>query len=618
MTKQDPLPTETSVIEQVPLDSLTLSDLNPRKTVSEAHIDTLAASIARFGLIQNLAGLRQPDGRVEIVAGGCRLRALQQIVAKAETPSPATVPVRLTEDPEEAAVWASAENAAREALTPADEIRAFGAMAAKGASVADIALAFAVSEARVYQRLALAALPQPVLDALAAGEITLGAAKAFTLSQDAALTQKLLDQIKDQPISEAQLKSALNPDAVSNSDRRARFVGQEAYEAAGGSLTRDLFSDAVYFADPGLLDDLFAKALEAERTALIEDADWLWAEAKPEPWLNYYEIDQAKLARVYPVAGDLTEDEAEDYDTLAEMCEAGVLDATGEARLAALQAMLDGEYTDDQKAVSGCFVVVNQSGRPEVTAGLVRPEDKTAAIKAGVLTAPARPAPAPKSPYSQKLTADMQAIRLAAVQAALLAKPELVLDLLGFGASEASGSFETVFGLRLERPSNAPSVEDGFAREPRLDHGIDATAYWSEGTRVEDLTEAFNAFRAEGKKARNAHITEAIARSLPYQAGGDAFFDQIAAEAGADIRKHWTPTAENFFARVSADHLTELLCAFLDCDARDARVMAFSKLKKAEKAEKMEKLIADPVTQKLMGLTSEQKQNLAVWVPDCL
>ena len=91
-----------------------------------------------------------------------------------------------------------------------------------------------------------------------------------------------------------------------------------------------------------------------------------------------------------------------------------------------------------------------------MTAGLVRPEDKTAAIEAGVLTAPARPAPAPKSPYSQKLTADMQAIRLAAVQAALLAKPELVLDLLGFGVSEASGSFETVFGLRLERPSNAP------------------------------------------------------------------------------------------------------------------------------------------------------------------
>ena len=191
MTKQDALPTETSVIEQVPLDSLTLSDLNPRKTVSEAHIDTLAASIARFGLIQNLAGLRHADGRVEIVAGGCRLRALQQIVAKAETPSPATVPVRLTEDPEEAAVWASAENAAREALTPADEIRAFGAMAAKGASVADIALAFAVGEARVYQRLALAALPQPVLDALAAGEITLGAAKAFTLSEDAALTLTL-------------------------------------------------------------------------------------------------------------------------------------------------------------------------------------------------------------------------------------------------------------------------------------------------------------------------------------------------------------------------------------------------------------------------------------------
>ena len=32
----------------------------------------------------------------------------------------------------------------------------------------------------------------------------------------------------------------------------------------------------------------------------------------------------------------------------------------------------------------------------------------------------------------------------------------------------------------------------------------------------------------------------------------------------------------------------------------------------------MEKLIADPTTQKLMELTSEQKENLAVWVPDCL
>lgn len=158
------------------------------------------------------------------------------------------------------------------------------------------------------------------------------------------------------------------------------------------------------------------------------------------------------------------------------MCEAGVLDAEGEARLADLQATLDGSYTEDQKRVSGCLIHVNQSGKVEITAGLVRAEDKDAALAAGVLTALDRPAPAPKSPYSQKLRADMQAIRLAAVQSALLAKPDLVLDLLAFGLSEASGSFESLFDLRLGRPNNVPSIEDGFDREPRLDHGLDPTA----------------------------------------------------------------------------------------------------------------------------------------------
>lgn len=46
---------------------------------------------------------------------------------------------------------------------------------------------FGISEAHVYRRLALAVLPAPVLDALKAGEITLGTAKAFTIAHDEAL-----------------------------------------------------------------------------------------------------------------------------------------------------------------------------------------------------------------------------------------------------------------------------------------------------------------------------------------------------------------------------------------------------------------------------------------------
>lgn len=620
MTKQQPIQPDaaSAVILQIPLEMLYISDLNPRKAVSDAHIESLADSIERFGLIHNLAGLMDEDGKVGIVAGGCRLRAVQMIAEKTEDHAFTTLPIKLAADAGEAEDWASAENAAREDMTPADEIRAFGRMKERGANVPEIALAFAVTEARVYQRLALAGLPEPVLDALAAGEISLGTAKAFTLSDDETLTLSLLDQVKGQAVSESAIKNALHPDAIKATDRRAKFIGIGAYETKGGTVTRDLFSDEAFLASPALLDRLFTEGLDKARADLVETKGWAWAEARSEAWLNYYELDQMKLARLYPIEGELCEEKAEEYDELADLANGGVLDEDGEAQLAELQAILDGDYSADQKAHAGCIILVNGSGNLEITAGLVRPEDKKAAIEVGVLQAPqTTKSEAPKSPYSQKLAADMQAIRLASVQAALLAKPELVLDLLGFGLSETSGSFENIFGIRLDRPTNAPSVEDGFAREPRLEHGIDASEYWQKGTRVEDLIKEFTTFRKTGKKARNAQITEAIARTLPYRAGGAEFFAQIADEAGADIRKHWTPTAKNFFSRVSAGHLVELLCEFLDCDARDERVAAIAKLKKAEKAEKMEKLVSDPTTQNLMGLTPDQKAKLDRWVPSC-
>lgn len=621
MTKQQHIKTDdaSAVILQIPQEMLTLSDLNPRKVVSEAQIASLADSIERFGLIHNLAGLMDEDGKVGIVAGGCRLRAIQLIAERSKHHPFSTVPVKLAADAAEAEDWASAENAAREDMTPADEIRAFGRMKTRGATVPEVALAFAVTEARVYQRLALAGLPDSVLDALAAGEISLGTAKAFTLSDDEALTLGILDQVKGQAVSETAIKNALHPDALKASDRRAKFVGVEVYEAAGGAVTRDLFSDEAFLASPALLDRLFAEKLDAAGADLVEAQGWAWADTRSEAWLNYYDLDQMKLARIYPIEGELTEAEAEEYDELAELANGGALDESGDARLAALQTILDGEYSENQKVNAGCIILVNGSGKLEVTAGLVRPDGKKAAIDAGVLQAPqTSKSDAPKSPYSQKLTADMQAIRLASVQAALLAKPELVLDLLGFGLSDASGSFESVFGIRLDRPTNAPSVEDGFTHEPRLNHGMDASEYWQNGTRTEYLSEAFATFRENGKKIRNAKITEAITRTLPYQAGDPAFFKLIADEAGADVRKHWTPTAENFFARVSAPYLIDLICEFLDCDARDDRASAFAKLKKAEKAEKMEKLVSDPTTQKLMGLAPEQKTKLDKWVPDCI
>ena len=265
MTKQQKI-TADAATQHISLERLHVSELNPRKTVSEAHIESLADSIERFGLIHNLAGVLDADDKVGIVAGGCRLRAIQKIAERSKDHPFATVPVKLAANAAEAEDWASAENAAREDMTPADEIRSFGRMKARGATVPEIALAFAVTEARVYQRLALAGLPEPVLAALAEGEISLGTAKAFTLSQDEALTLDILGQVKGQAVSEAAIKNALHPDAIKATDRRAKFVGLKAYEAEGGTVTRDLFSDEVFLASPCMfsLPPIFSRLVVAQ------------------------------------------------------------------------------------------------------------------------------------------------------------------------------------------------------------------------------------------------------------------------------------------------------------------------------------------------------------------
>ena len=78
--------------------------------------------------------------------------------------------------------------------------------------------------------------------------------------------------------------------------------------------------------------------------------------------------------------------------------------------------------------------------------------DSAAAIEAEVLTGHAARQiegakdDAPKSPYSGALVADLQAMRSAAVQGALLDKPELALDLLAYTFAEKWGDLGPVYG----------------------------------------------------------------------------------------------------------------------------------------------------------------------------
>ena len=267
--------------------------------------------------------------------------------------------------------------------------------------------------------------------------------------------------------------------------------------------------------------------------------------------------------------------------------------------------------TAEQKAFAGCVVHVGQNGQMQVTGGLIRHEDKKAAIEAGILATSQHGSAekATKNPYSQKLRDDLDAIKLAALQNAMLDQPDLLLDLLTFQLSGMTG-FHDVLVLSPGDPRNAPSVEDGFAVDKRLGkpNAIPADR-WDV-----DLKKAFGTFRKKGKKHRNAELNRLLAKLLT---GGDAKFSALLEQkSGAAIREVWTPTAENLFKRISGPMMEGIYCELLDLAPTEEQAKAFAKMKKTEKAETLEELFADPAKQKLLGVTGDQKARIDAWLPD--
>ena len=221
------------------------------------------------------------------------------------------------------------------------------------------------------------------------------------------------------------VKSLLKPDAVNGTDRRAVFVGREAYEAEGGKIGGDLFSEEVTFDNPEILAAAFQQKLATAAKTIVEVEGWKFAETLQDSHIGYWTIEEMKMERVYPVGGELTEVQEARYDELGELANEEVLDEVGQIELDALQAILDGEYSDKQKAHAGFIAYVDQSGKLHLEAGLIRREDKKAAIEAGVLQASRHlKDDKPKSPYSQKLAIDLDRVARGARQNAALRSEE--------------------------------------------------------------------------------------------------------------------------------------------------------------------------------------------------
>ncbi len=376
----------TSPVRNIPLNRLVLSPTNVRKTPpSVAEEAELKASIRAGGLKQNLVVHPSTDDEsaFAVTAGGRRLKALQELAAEGAIAADHKVPC-LVETADAALETSLMENTVRAAMHPADEFAAMAALIDAGQTVEAVAIRFGVTEQRVRQRLRLGKVAPELLDQFRAGAITLEVVMAFTLGADHAAQLAVWEQIKEQHyLSAHTVRRLLTASAIPVDSDLGAFVGLDAYEAAGGTVTRDLFStdeDGVFLDDAALVRRLAVDKLEAKATELR--ADWAWAKPELDPEYGF----TAQYGRVQPQPAEYPPEIAAELDRI-------------ERRLAEIEEIPEDEWSDElaaeaaqiserhdelietteanavyaakDRAIAGCIVTIGDEGEFRIYEGLV-------------------------------------------------------------------------------------------------------------------------------------------------------------------------------------------------------------------------------------------------------
>lgn len=366
-----------SHIQSIPLSKLAPSPLNARRTLKKVAVEELAASIQAHGLLQGLTVVEVEDGRYQVSAGGRRLAALKLLqkrkVIAGDFPVPCTViPADIAEE------TSLAENVQRVAMHPLDEVEAFGRLATSGLLEDAIAARFGTGVRHVRQRLALSALSPVLKTAFRKGELSLDAARAFCLVGEHE-RQEAVFGLMPKPITNTYaVRSYLTQHAVRASDRLARFVGIEAYEAADGIVRRDLFEeDLVFFDSPDVLNQLAGEKLEALKAPLLE-AGWGWVTVN----LGHGRMDGGHANRLRPDWREPTDDERAEHADLTAQIAALETEDPDHPDIAGLKAgihaLVDGcrSWDPEKLPLAGCVISIDHEGKAVITEGVVTTADQ--------------------------------------------------------------------------------------------------------------------------------------------------------------------------------------------------------------------------------------------------
>ena len=269
--------------QSVKLSKLRLSASNVRTAPDAAlMIEPFAADLEARGVLQNLlvTPVARSRGMFEVFDGGRRLRALNLLVERGLIdPDQYDVPVRVLKGNDaELTETSLAVSFHHLKLSPTEECRAFQHFLAGSTDIDAVAKRFGVTRRFIDGRLRLADLAEPIFTALAENRITLDMAKAYasTASHEAQLSTWTTYGSMSHYNADS-IRRIIANDMMRADDPVALLVGAEAYEAAGGVIERDLFSDArEKWRHPEIARGLAAAIMEAEATRIGAERGLAW------------------------------------------------------------------------------------------------------------------------------------------------------------------------------------------------------------------------------------------------------------------------------------------------------------------------------------------------------
>lgn len=601
-----------------------LSQMLPRRSKRNARktprlsIPELAASIERLGLLQNLIVIPAPDGKhYEVVAGDRRLTALKLLAKKQRIAADFEVPCLLVADASARTV-SLAENLLREAMHPADQFEAFAALVKEGRPVEDIAADFGVSPLVVQRRLKLGNLSPRLLADYRAGSVTLEQLMALAITDDHAAQEAAFYDAPHWQRGASALRERLTEREIEATHPLARFVGLDAYTAAGGGIRRDLFAEddaGMYLIDAALLERLVREKLDALAEG-VRTEGWAWVESAPQvSYADLQAFHSAPRQRREP-AGK----EARRIASLRERLEktdAALQDAHGaeeEEKVEALQALREQlagalhaaqvgllDYAPDVRAVAGAIVTVDRQGDAVIHRGLLR-EAEAKALRTlerlrqsftgeGVEGDPESEdvEPPKAASLSDRLAQRLSAHRTAALRIEVARHPQVALAALVHGMVQAVLQYGHAqpLGVRLTVKDRLGDLAPDWPASPAVIALHELQRAWRERL-PQDGGELFSVLLAMPRDELVQLLAMCVAasvdvvtpRAVRHQPGAE-----LARAMGLDMRAWWRPTAEGYFNHVSKAVILEAVRQFAP-----EQVTRLSTLKKADIASEAERL----------------------------